>query len=65
MSLYDYETSKRIAADNPPFAALIMAALHKADTGNAMLLREMWPEICDEMQVRYAAPGGALASDLW
>lgn len=63
MSLYDYRISKLIAAEDPPFAALIMAALRKADTGNAMLLREAWPDICEELQVRYDAPGGVLAND--
>lgn len=64
MSLYDYKISKQLAAEDPPFAALIMAALRKADTSNAMLLQGAWPEICEEMQVRYDAPGGVLANDL-
>jgi hypothetical protein len=63
MTLYDYEISKQLAAEDPPFAALIMAALRKADSHNALLLRNSWPEICREMQARYDAPGGALESD--
>ena len=60
MSLHDYQTSKLIAEADPSFAALIMAALRKADTYNARLLREAWPDICAEMQARYDAPGGML-----
>lgn len=60
MSQYDYMISKQISQEDPPFAALIMSALRKADSANAFLLRSSWPEICDEMQARYDAPGGVL-----
>jgi hypothetical protein len=63
VSLYDYEMSKQIDRLDPPFAALIMAALRDADTWNAEKLRAQWPEICDEMQARYNAPGGVLDGD--
>jgi hypothetical protein len=63
MSRYDYEVSKAIERGDPPFAALIMAALRKADTGNARLLWTAWPDICRELQERYDAPGGVLPSD--
>jgi hypothetical protein len=64
MSLYDYQTSRRLAEDDPPFAALIMAALRKADTENATKLRGQWPEICAELQARYDAPGGQLPEEV-
>ena len=57
MSLFDYSVSQRLSVDDPPFAALIMAALRKADTRNAAKLSAAFPEICDEMQARYNAPG--------
>lgn len=63
MSLYDYQVSQQLAKDDPPFAALIMAALRKADSYNAYLLEECWPEICGEMRARYDAPGGRLPED--
>lgn len=63
MSLYDYCISKELAEGDPPFAALVMAALRKADSENAAKLRAQWPEICAEMQARYDAPGGVLSSD--
>ena len=63
MSLFDYQTSKHIAAGDYPFYALIMAAMRQADTLNAESLRHMWPEIWDELQARYHAIGGKLPED--
>lgn len=63
MSLYDYIVSKALAEDDPPFEALIMAALRKADSENAAKLRSAWPETCAEMQARYDAPGGVLPGE--
>jgi hypothetical protein len=63
MSLHDYQISKLLHEFDPSFAALIMAALRKADTSNALLLRGAWPDICAEMQARYDAPGGVLDGD--
>ena len=63
MSLYDYRVSKELSASDPPFAALIMAALRKADSTNAYKLRAAFPEICAEMQARYDAPGGVLPAE--
>lgn len=63
MSRYDYEASKQIAQADPPFYALIMAAYRKADTRNAAKIREAWPETVAELEDRYFAPGGVLATD--
>jgi hypothetical protein len=63
MSLHDYRASKRISAADPPFAALIMAALRKADTWNARAIEAQWPTIADELRARYNAPGGVLPTD--
>lgn len=60
---YDYMQSQQLAQRDPSFAALIMAALRKADTENAAKLRAAFPEIYDEMHARYHAPGGILTSD--
>jgi hypothetical protein len=64
VSRYDYECSKRIAAECPPFAALIMAAMRGADTRNAEELRRSFPEIGAELTARYNAPGGVLDSEV-
>lgn len=60
MSLYDYEESKKISAENPPFYALIMAAMRQADTHNSIKLLEAWPDTWKELRERYDAPGGAI-----
>lgn len=63
MSLYDYERSRAIAAQDEPFYALLMAAMRQADDRNLHLLRSFWPDVWDELQARYNAPGGMLAGD--
>ena len=63
MSLFDYRESQALSASDPSFAALMMAALRKADTLNATIIRAEWPEIAREMQARYDAPGGVLPGE--
>lgn len=63
MSLQAYEASRKLAVDDHPFYALIMAAMRKADTLNADRLRRAFPEVWDELQARYDAPGGRLEGD--
>lgn len=63
MSLYDYKASAEPLRPDPPFYSLIMAAMHRADTVNAALLRTCWPDVWDEVQARYNAPGGILPTD--
>lgn len=63
MSHYDYVTSKAIGVEDFPFYALIMAAMRQADTVNGERLQRMWPEVWDELNARYNAPGGLLDSD--
>lgn len=53
MSLYDYQIAKRLKAQDVPFDALIMAALWKADSTNALTLRSNFRRICEELQARY------------
>jgi hypothetical protein len=63
MSLYDYKTSQKIAAEDHPFYALIMAAMRQADTDNVEKLRAAWPEVWEELRARYNAPGGFLPGE--
>ncbi|MBN1422404.1 MAG: hypothetical protein JXP34_26750 [Planctomycetes bacterium] len=63
MSLYDYRISREISKHDPPFAALIMAAMRKADSRNVELLRAAWPAIWQELYERYHAPGGLLPGE--
>jgi len=63
MSHFDYEASKRISLDDPPFYALVMAAMRQADTTNTEKLKAAFPEVYDELRARYNAPGGILPTD--
>jgi len=63
MSLHEYRESISISAEDPPFYALLMAAIRKADTTNTAKIKYAWPELWDEMQARYNAPGGILRED--
>ena len=63
MSLHGYHVSKKIVANDPPFYALIMAAMWKADTDNLERLRTAWPNVWVELQGRYNAPMGVLPED--
>jgi len=64
MSLYDYRQSQKIAAEDHPFYALIMAAMRKADTANTAKLQQAFPETWSELEARYYAPGGVLPSEV-
>lgn len=63
MSRHEYRVGQQIAAGDPPFYALIMAAYRRADTANAAKLRAAWPEVVEELEARYHAPGGVLPAD--
>lgn len=63
MSLYDYETSLRISAEDYPFYALLMAAMRKADSDNWEILQKAFPEIGVEFAERYNSSYGRLPSD--
>jgi len=63
MSYYNYAMSQRIVRGDPPFYALIMAAMWKADSRNFDLLKEAWPEVWAEFIARYDAPAGRLAGE--
>jgi hypothetical protein len=48
---------------DPPFYGVIMLAMMRADSINVMKLRAAWPDVWDELQARYDAPGAVLDSD--
>lgn len=64
MSHYDYVTSREIAKGDPPFAALVMAALRKADSENYARITEAFPEITAEFRYRYWSSGGYLPDEV-
>ena len=53
MSLYDYQKSKEISAEEPSFTSLIMVAAWKADTPNYGKLKVAFPEIIEELEKEY------------
>ena len=63
MSLYDFKKAVELSRADVPFYALIMAAMLRADSTNIEKLKETWPEIADETQKRYDAPGGIIEGD--
>lgn len=63
MSRYDYLAARRLLEIDPPFTALIMAAMRKADTDNAARLRRVFPEVDNELHARYWAPGAVIPTD--
>ena len=63
MSHYDYIISQQLSASDPPFYALIMAAMRKASSTNIDKLRFAFPDVYEELLQRYHAPGGRLESD--
>ena len=64
MSLYDYQTSREIAAEDYPFYSLVMAAMRQADSKNALALRNAFPETWAEFQARYEALAGLLEGEV-
>lgn len=63
MSRFDYQASRELEAQDPPFYALIMAAMRRADTDNKRLLDAAFPDTAAELQARYDAPGGLLPGE--
>ena len=63
MSFFDYRVSLELSKDDPPFSALITAAIRKADTQNLSKLVFAWPEIYQEFRARYNVPGGFLPDE--
>ena len=63
MSWHEYQESKRIASEDYPFYALIMAAMRQADTDNVASLKFVFPEVWRELKERYNAPGGFLLGE--
>lgn len=64
VSRYDYFLGLKLAAEEYSFYVLIQAAMRKADTDNALKLRQAWPEVWRELQERYNAPGGYLEKEI-
>jgi hypothetical protein len=66
MTQHDFIIRRKIEELDPPFYAIIMAAFRKADSTNAKLLQDAFPEIWAEFYDRYwnGDRDGWLPSDL-
>ena len=63
MSLNEYSEGMTIAAKEPPFNALIYAAMRKANPENLEILKYAWPYIWVEYEMRSDCVGGLLESE--
>lgn len=61
MTFHEYQVSKELAAI--PFYALVMAAMRRADSTNLPKLQAAFPDVWDELDARYNAPGGLLTRE--
>lgn len=60
---FEYQASRRIHGEDLPFYALIMAAMRGADEENLRRLKLGFPDVWDELEARYHAPGGVLPGE--
>ena len=63
MSLHGYLVSQAITIADLPFYSLIMAAMRQADSLNLEGLQRIFPDVWQELEARYHAPGGVLEED--
>lgn len=63
MSLHAFHVALALRDRDVPFAALIFAAMLRADTDNAVALAAAFPGLQAECAARYDAPGGALGEE--
>ena len=63
LNLYDYEVSRNINAESPPFYALIAAAMRQADSINTEKLRAAFPGVYADLVARHNAPDGKLEGE--
>lgn len=63
LNLFDYQESQKIAARDEPIAALIAAAMRRADTDNYEKLARAFPLIARDLYDRYNASGGKLPGE--
>ncbi|MCK9601697.1 MAG: hypothetical protein M0R06_21825 [Sphaerochaeta sp.] len=64
MTLHEWRAAENLHRADPPFYALIMAAMWKADTDNRATLMIAFPETWNECHARYDAPGGLLPGEV-
>lgn len=65
MSLHDYQLGLQLAAkhEGDDFYGIVQALMRLADTNNLIMLKNCWPQVYEDLQKRYNAPGGRLPYD--
>jgi hypothetical protein len=63
MSYYDYTQTRTREIEEASFYTLLMAAIKKADDLNLYKLEAVFPDVVEEVKLRYNAPGGRLPDD--
>jgi hypothetical protein len=61
--LHAYREALKLHQGDPPFSALIFAAMLKADDDNTAKLTSAFPELRAELTTRYWAAGGLLPEE--
>ena len=62
-SYYDYKQGQQIAAEDYSFYALIQAAMRQADSTNIIKLKSAFPEVWEDLKLRYDLPGGLVSGE--
>lgn len=60
---FAYRASVVLEREDPPFYALVMAAMRKADSTNLPRLIAAFPDVWADLYARYHAPLGLLETD--
>jgi hypothetical protein len=63
MSYADYIIGRKLLFNDPPFYALIQAAMRRADSENALKLWQAFPKVWEELHARYHSPDGKLPGE--
>ena len=63
MSHYEYLIGIEISEKNPPFYAIIQAAMRQADSDNLDKLKAAFPDTFRELAFRYDSAGGYLSGE--
>lgn len=61
---FDYRDSRRLDGEvEASYYALLMLVMRRSDTANVAKLKAAFPDVYDQLQRRYDAPGGVLPED--
>ena len=64
LNCIDYKIAMVLAASDLPFSSLLAAAMARADSRNMAVLKSGFPQLAEDLLLRYDAPGGVLPRDM-